>query len=363
LKGLLNKGLPWGKSNMRLIHDVKGMSKLILILLLLGSFIVGALLSYIWTMGYYASPEFHLPSQANVTIESVEFFAEDATFFNVTLLNPSYSNSTIKIDKIMVSTNGNLLHNVTSTVPSLPNEELAPGKSQTFKAYWNWANYTGQSVNVIVIVAGSGATFKKITPFMNLTITSVNFDPAVSATNFTVTVQSMGSQTFMNITRMTLNGEEVDVSPLPYTLDANASETFTLTRDWSDLQGENAIVNVETLQGFTAQRSQVVPVVFRVLTPVFNAINTSSFNLTVQNVAIPQVSLDISQIKVDVLGETVIIEGANVVPPLPYLLQSDSEVLLVCPWNWSGYQGQGVTAVVTVYTQQGFFASTEASIP
>jgi len=241
---------------MRLIHDVKGISKLILILLLLVSFILGALLSYIWTMaGYY-----HLPSHANVTIENLEFYAENATFFNVTLLNPSYSLSTVKIEQIMVSTNDGLLYNVINTLPSLPSD-LAPSDSQTFKAYWNWANYTGQTVNVIAFVKeGSGPTFKKITPFMNLTIASVNFDPAVSTTNFTVTVQSTGSQTFMNITRITLNGEDIDVSPLlPYTLNVNASATFTLNRAWSDLQGENVTVNVETLQGFTAHKSQVVP--------------------------------------------------------------------------------------------------------
>jgi len=349
---------------MRLIHDVKGISKLILILLLLVSFIVGALLSYIWTMGGYAPSERHLPSQANVTIESVDFYAENATFFNVTLLNPSYSPSAVAIEQILVATNDGLLHKVTNTLPSLPSE-LAPSNSQTFKAYWNWADYTGQSVNVIAFVAeGSGPTFKKITPFMNLTIASVNFDPSVSATNFTVTVQSTGSQTFMNITRITLNGEEVAVSPLlPNTLDVNASATFTLTRTWSDLQGKNAIVNVETLQVFTAHQSQVVPEVLKVSNIAFSATNTSSFNITVQNVATPQISLNISEIKVDIQGATEIIEGAKVFPPLPYLLQSDSEVLLVCPWDWSGYQGQSAIATITVYTQQGFSRSAEASIP
>lgn len=149
---------------MRLIHDVKSISKLILILLLLGSFIIGALLSYIWTMGFYASGEYHLPSKSNITIENVEFFAEDATFFNVTLLNPSYSLSTVKIDKIIVSTNDGLFHNATGTLPSLPHD-IAPSNSQTFKTYWNWANYTGQTVNVIAFVAeGSGATFKASIP-------------------------------------------------------------------------------------------------------------------------------------------------------------------------------------------------------
>jgi len=346
---------------MRLIHDVKGVSRLVLILLLLIDFVLGALLSYMWTMGGYAPREFHLPSRANVTIESVEFYVEDATFFNVTLLNPSYSPSAVAIEQILVSTNDGLLYKATNTQPSLPST-LTSGNSQTFKAFWNWANYTGQTVNVIAFVAdGSGATFQKITPSMNLTIASVNFDPTVSATNFTVTVQSMGSQTFMNLTRITINGEDITVSPfLPYTLNVNASATFILTRTWSYLQGESATVNVETLQGFTAQKSQVVPEVLKVSSIIFHPTNTSSFILIVQNVATPQISLDISQIMVNVQGETVIIE--SVVPALPYLLQQDPEIF-TCSWNWSNYAEQGVKATVTVYTLQGFFVSSEASIP
>jgi len=149
---------------MRLIHDVKGVSKLIFILLLLVSFIVGALSSYIWTMGYYAPLEFHLPSQANVTIESVEFSADNTALFDFTLLNPSYSPSNVTVERIIVSTNDGLFYNVTDTLPALPSV-LAPGNSQIFSAAWNWGNYTGQTVNVIVIVAdGSGATFRARTP-------------------------------------------------------------------------------------------------------------------------------------------------------------------------------------------------------
>jgi len=359
----LIKGLP-RESNMRLIHEVKGVSKLILILLLLVSFIIGALLSYIWTMGFYASQEFHLPSKANVTIEKVELYAENATFFDVTVLNPSYSRSSVAIEQFKVSTNDGSLHKVTNTQPSLPSI-LAPGNSQTFKAYWNWGNYAGQTLNVILLIAdGSGATLQKRTPFMNLTIASVNFDPTVSATNFTVTVQSMGSQAFMNITRVTLNGAGVSASPLlPYTLEANSSATFKLARAWSDLQGKNATLRVETLQGFTAEKSQVVPEVLKISSIVFDAVNTTRFNLTVQNVVTPQISLNISQVKVYVLGETATMSGDSVVPQLPYPLQPNSEVSLQCSWNWSGYLGQNAKATVTAYTQQGFFASAEASIP
>jgi len=362
MKTLIDKGFTVGKSNMRLIHNVMGVSKLFFILLLLVSFIVGALLSYIYTMGYYASQEFHLPSQANVTIEKVEFDAGNATFLSVTLLTPSYSPSVVRIEQILMSTPGGLLLKATDTVPSLP-YGLAPGSSQTFKAYLNWANFTGQTVNIIAFVAeGSGPTFQARTPFMNLTVASVNFDPAMGAANFTVKMESMGSQTFLNITKITVNGENVTVSPrLPHTLDVNASATFTLGRAWSDLQGKIATVDVETLQGFTVRKSQVVPEVLKISSVVFNATNTSSFNSTVQNVARPQINLDISQIKVYVEGATVIIE--NVAPQLPYLLQPNSQVLLVCSWNWSEYQGRSVKATVTVYTQQGFMVSAEALIP
>jgi len=347
---------------MRLVHEVKSISKLIFILLLLVSFILGALLSYIWTMGFYAPQEFHLPTQANATIERVEFYAQSATFFNVTILTPSYSRSPVRIQQILTSTDDGELHMATDTVPPLP-YDLAPGSSQTFKAYWNWGNYTGQNVNVFAVVEeGSGPSGRGTTPFMNLTIASVIFDPSVSATNFTVTVQSMGSQTFMNITRITLNGESLVASPpLPHTLDGDASETFTLTKAWTDMQSENATVSVETLQGFTAHKREAVPEVLRV-SSVFDAINTTSFHVTVQNVATPQISLNITKIRVDVLGETAIIEGASVIPQLPHVLQPGPEVF-VCSWNWSSYLGKGAKAIVTVYTQEGFSRSSEVSIP
>jgi len=145
---------------MWLIHDVKGVSKLIFILLLLVSFIVGALLSYIWTMAYYAPLEFHLPTQSSITIEDVGFPTENTAFFDVALLNPSYSPSNVTVEQIKVSTNDGLLHNVTSTLPSLPSV-LAPGISQTFRAYWDWGNYKGQTVYIIALVSGgSGPTFQ-----------------------------------------------------------------------------------------------------------------------------------------------------------------------------------------------------------
>src|SRR4030067_459636 len=266
---------------MRLIHNVKGISKLIFILLLLVSFIIGALLSYIWTLGYYGPWETHLPSNSNITIENVKFDAGNATFFNATILNPSYSPSPVKIEQIVISTGGGNLLEATATVPSLPHE-LTPGSSQTFKVYLNWGNYAGQTVNVIAYVSdGSGATFQvKTSSFVNLAIVNVNFYPEVSVNSFNVTVESTQSQVPVDIKTITINGTEVvTVAPtLPYRLENNPSATFKLEQNWTDLQGKTANVALYTLQGYTAYKTVTAPSVVLVITSlVFNATNTSYF--------------------------------------------------------------------------------------
>jgi len=355
---------------MRLIHNLRGVSGLILIVLLLVSFIVGALLSYIWTMGSYAPQEFHLPSLANVTIEKAEFFAENATFFNVTVLNPSYSRSPAKIEHILMSTEDGALLKATSTVPSLPHE-LTPGSSQTFQASLTWGNYTGQTVNVIALVAdGSGATFQARTPFMNLTVSSVDFYPGVSVTYFNVTIESTGAPTFVDIKTITVN--RVLVPPLgvapalaPYRLQPNSSVTFRLERNWTDLQGKPVTVVVNTLQGYSAESRAVTAPTVVLSIPisglVFNLTDTLHFNVTIHNGASPA-KVDISQVTVSIPTQvTVTITGNMTSPPLPQPLQPNSDVLLTCSWDWSGYHGQNAT--VTVKTLQGFVTSAEVTIP
>jgi hypothetical protein len=149
---------------MRLFQSKRGISSVALILLLLISFIIGAVLSYMWTIGYYVSSEYSLPSQANITIENVQFSPENTTLFNVTVLNPSYSsNVTIEQIKVETITDGNIHDVVTTMLPF----KLSRGTSQTFTCIWNWGNYTGHALNVIVLLSeGSGATLKASTPII-----------------------------------------------------------------------------------------------------------------------------------------------------------------------------------------------------
>jgi hypothetical protein len=242
------------------LQSTHGISKLMFIILLLAALIVGATLSYVWTMGYYASKEYQLPEKTSISIEAVEFSAQNTTFFDVVILNPSYSPSSVNITQIAISTGG-VLQNV-EVLPSLP-YSLSIGSSLTFKGLWNWANYTGQTIKVIVFVAeGSGATVQaEIPSYVELTVEAY-FDSSISLQHFNVTVRNAEtSVTYVNITKLTIDGEtilfknitvnSVPVS-FPYSLNSNQSVTFKCEWNWMNYQGKSVKVTVWTLQGYTA---------------------------------------------------------------------------------------------------------------
>lgn len=148
---------------MRLAQSVHGISKLMFIISLLVALIIGATLSYVWTMGYYASKEYQLPEKPSLTIETADFSAGETTLFNVVILNPSYSPSSADIKRIMVLTENDTLHDV-EVSPSLP-FSLEVGSSETFRGLWNWSGYAGQTIEIIVLVSdGSGPTAQTTLP-------------------------------------------------------------------------------------------------------------------------------------------------------------------------------------------------------
>ena len=252
---------------MRLLQGLRGISKLIFIILLLLAFIVGAALSYIWTMGYYASTEFKLPKRANITIEDVSFPPQDTTFFNVTILNPSYSRSDVEVSQIAVLTNDGILHEVEAQDLDIP---LEIGSSRTFRGIWNWANYTGQAVRVIVYVTeGSGSNIRtKISVYVKLTVEAY-FDSSISIQSFNVTIQNTdASITYVNITELTINGKTIATENItingesvsfPYFLNSSESVLFKCAWNWTDYQGQTVTVAVKTLQGYMAKHIVAIP--------------------------------------------------------------------------------------------------------
>lgn len=260
---------------MQLIHDVKGISKIILIFLLLVAFALGALLSYVWTMGFYAPSEFHNPSRATIVLQDVTFDAQDASFVDVTVLNPSYSPSNALISRIEARTKDDgLLHDISVTSPQIP-YLLGRGESQTFRCYWDWANYpgiklppsTGKNIEIhILLVDDMGEIAVVAKPFMSLSVTDASFNSAVSATSFNVTVQNLGtSVTYVNVTSITLDVAE-DISAtaitpsLPYGLAPGApAVTFTVPWDWTAYRNQTVTITVRTRQGYIGQLTTTLP--------------------------------------------------------------------------------------------------------
>jgi len=339
---------------MKLIRNVMGISNLILILLLLVAAIFGAVLSYIWTMGGYVSLELQLPEAPTVTITNVNFDSQIPVLFNLTLLNPSLSPFSVSVTKVMVSTKDGVLHDNLRTDPILG--KLSKGESKLFMCFWDWTNYTGENVNVHVFVAdGSGATFQTKTPLVELAITEAVFNSTVSVTNFNVTVQnSASSDTYVNITEITVDlAVAQNVTPsLPYTLQPNTSVTFSSDLNWTDYQGKEVTVRVETSQGYVAYHTQTTPqpVDLSITNVMFNITDTTPyFNVTAQNNASSPTHVDVTGVTVTA-NETTYETELNIT--LPYVLQPNSTVTLECLWNWTNYQGMIV--MIAVHTKQGF---------
>jgi hypothetical protein len=260
---------------MQFIHDVKGISKLVLIFLLLVAFAFGALISYIWTMGFYAPAEFHLPQRPTIEIENVAFDEQDASFVDVTLLNPSYSPSDATILRIEARTlDDALLHTFDVTSPVTP-YVLGKGRSQTFTCFWNWANYTGIELppstgkNVEIRVLSENDMGEYVTvakPFVSLSITDVSFNSTVSPDSFTVTVQNLEtSETYVNVTSITVNvAENITAGTITPSLPRGLAPgepavTFTVPWDWADYSNQTVTITVHTRQGYIGQLTKTIP--------------------------------------------------------------------------------------------------------
>jgi hypothetical protein len=363
---------------MRLLRDATGISKIFLILLLVIAFIAGALFSYIYTMGYYAPFEFLLPDKPIFTIQSAEFSKQDTSFFDVTVVNPSYSQSEVNITRIEArTTDDNQIHTITSTVPQL-HFLLPKGQSQTFRAYWNWANYTGIKLPYadvpveirVFLQDGRGATLELKRPLMNLVISQLKFNQSTSVNQFNVTVQNPAtSETYVNITAFTIEGNSVPtdkVSPgLPCTLNPGDDPAqFQCFYNWTRFMNQNATVTVRTHQGYMAQYTMLLPkpVILNITQIVFNATIKTEFGINVTNNADSSTYVDINRITVTVSQQT-LVNITQTSTSLPLKLDKNASILIICTWDWNTYAGQSVNVKIIVYTSQGFIVSKETQIP
>ena len=351
----------------RLLKKVEAISRLSLILLMLGCIVFGAALSYVWVMGIF----YNVPLETvDLCITDVNFPAEDARRFNVTVLNPSYSISDAEITGIGFTVeDSEKFYEVSEVDPSLP-FTLERGHSQTFICDKNWGDFAGKTITVHVIVNNaSGPNFAYKTSPVRLTVSPYfRAEETVERFNLTVT-NSVDSVINLTVSEILVGGlvvEKETVSPeIPYVLAPGENVTFVCDWKWAKLGGDYVNVTVNTEEGYKARATtHMLKVAYLEIKQVeFDETDTSGFYLTVENLNastalanLVGVEITLDDGKTVKINETV--PGLEFLPPLQPNGTTDPPIK--CLWDWTNYRNRAVN--VTVYTKQGFTVPPKSAV-
>ncbi len=355
---------------MKIIQNLKAISRLLFILLLLLAIIIGAIFSYLMVAGYYLNLKIRVPENTTVSVLDVTFDPQDVETFNITLLNPTYSPTDAEIKEISVVTQDETVYTITSINPQLP-FQLDKGQDETFSCEWNWAEYSGQTVKVIVLVEdGSGSAYEVETSPVRLSITATIFATANSQ-YFNLTVNnhytSIIDLEFTDILVTMDDGAIVEITevspPLPYVVPPDSSQDFRCYWDWTNYRDRNLTITVFTSEGYTASRSETTPkpVQLSVTDPIFDSTNTSIFNITVTNSEHSITPANLTYVELLFADQTSFTLGPSLTSNLPFELPIGESVTIQVLWDWSDRRGESVA--VTVKTEEEYFGIIQATLP
>lgn len=354
---------------MKVARNLKAISKLLLILLLLLAMIIGSIFSYLLLAGYYLNLDINVPENTTLSVVDVDINMQNAETFNITILNPTYSPTEAKITEISVATEDDEIHTISTVNPKLP-YELDKGQEETFVCDWNWGDYAGETLKVIIVAEeGSGAVYEIETASVGLEISSAIFT-TTDTQHFNVTIKNPeASASDLSVTKITLtmeNGTDVDMREttpsIPVTLLTNTSTTFVCTWDWTYYRGMNVTVNVYTSQGYEYHLTKTTPkpVQLSITDTAFDSSVLSSFSISVKNSENSIEAANITVVEIvyeDYTTEEVSIES----PDTPYILSIGDIVTLQCLWDWSDHRGE--TVGIYVKTPEGYLGYIQQALP
>lgn len=364
-----------------LITDTRGITTISLLILLIISALIGAVLSYLWTVGYFVEKGFRIPEGVtNIAITDVIFPPGNSTYFNITVLHPSYSETTLaniagisiivdsEFGERVESLLGDLIEPIISTVyPLRRNHEV------TFKCNKNWGEYAGQDIRVAVFLEdGSGATISHQTDPVTLDVSSFAYNTSVTVDHFNITLRNI-SDIPLDISNLRLgisNIPEVNVSvagqPITFPYQIAGNGTVVMTCHWtlwnaeveSGALGTVDTIQIETLQGYRSKHTEIFmdPVKLVISNVTFPQTNITQFILT--NKEESPHFVDVSHVTIDVGNETLFV-NSNV---STYRLDLGVNVTVQCDnFNWEDRLGEQIT--IRVFTTQGFLAKRVETIP
>jgi hypothetical protein len=347
----------------------KAVSVIILTIMLLCAFVIGALLSYMWVLSsFYLEPE----NLTSLVITNADFSADHADYFYITVMNPSNSPSEANITEIYFTVEGNnSVFQVTDTNPALP-IILEIGTLKTIKCSRAWGDFAGSTITVHVsAVDASGAAISVGTSLVGLGL-QVDFNATVSCKRFNVTIindpfSAMNltlKSLYVNLEPITTDIRNVTISGI--NLPIGQSVLLQCAYDWEGLS--NPIVQVNTLEGYSAKitANAAASVLMLITNVTFNETNSNAneMSITVFNSNESSTAVNINDVTLAYINgsqsQEYHINGSNTTPSFApyYTLGIGSTVTFDhCIWDWNNFRNQAVTISVNVI--QGF---TPASI-
>ena len=335
---------------MHISKEIKAISTLLAILLMLISAIFGALLAYMWTM----APFYFEPKTVDLVVTNLNFPADHGTFFDLTVMNPSHSISGTNITDIYIESQGLNKTSITNSDPGLP-LFLDRGTDQTFNCSLDWGGLAGQIITVHVLTdTNATASLSTQTPLVNIAVDAV-FDASESIQYFNTSV-TLSAPINLTLSQVLFDYNPVENLSIPksQTLQANATVTFTCYINW---QGHvKPIVQITTREGFEGEvRKDVGSTIILTATKIdFDQTNTSQVKVTLFNSPDSATYVNITGITFTHGNITDTFSGTLLTPILPLTIDKNQTATITCPWNWTDGSYRDMDVVVTAYTKQGF---------
>jgi hypothetical protein len=339
------------EGNCMLIRsNIKAVSTLAIIFLMIISAIIGGLLSYMFTIAFFT----RIPEETTVAITGVYFDRENAGSFKISVLNPSYSPTSATVARIALSlTGGSQLYDIVETEPSIENGIVIPKgetlnitclKAQRDSADVAWGRlageFAGENITVHVFSPDSPAANTETSlPFVKLHVTDTDFDSKVSFNRFNITIMNdVNSEINLTINEMIVGGIDLDgMSPsLPLVIAGGESVHFNCTGSWRNFI--ETTLSVSTEEGYIfSQELELLSVHTTIQNVIVNENHTDHFNVTVFNSAESANYVNVTKI-------TCTLENGTTTPQnYPSVgITPNSTRTFTFNWIWKEYRGKEI---------------------
>jgi len=288
---------------------------------------------------------------------------ESIEYFNLTVKNDAQSKINLTITEVDLD-----YQPVTNMSIELP-IVVTINDSIELQCYYDWQGYPKPTVRVKTLEGYTFEIEKEIPSTAIIVVTNVTFSET-NTTELSVTLwNSPDSETLIDVVNITLTDDEgnetkIGIFDPPVRVDKNETVTLNCVWNWTEYRDRNVTINAYTKQGFRAVSKTVKtpsPVVLKITALDFNLTDTESFSVTVQNMPCSIQDANITNFTIFYNNNFTEVNGTTVSPNLSYILAIRENQTFTCTFNWTSYKG--LTINVTVYTEEGFNATYNLTLP